>query len=46
MRMYHMKAQIKGFKKTCNLSLVSVAETEKDAFERPEPLSESYAVDT
>ena len=31
-----------GFAKTCNLSLLSIPETEKYALKRPDPLSESY----
>ena len=31
-----------GLFKTCNVSLLSIPETEKNALKRPEPLSESY----
>ena len=31
-----------GLFKTCNLSLLSISETEKYALKRPDPLSESY----
>ena len=34
--------QMKGLSKTCNLSLLSISETEKYALKRPDPLSESY----
>ena len=32
--------------KTCNLSLLLIPETEKNALSRPEPLSESYTENT
>ena len=31
-----------GLSKICNLSLLSISETEKYALKRPDPLSESY----
>ena len=31
-----------GLSQTCNLSLLSISETEKYALKRPDPLSESY----
>ena len=35
-----------GLFKNCNLSLLSIPETEKNAFKRPEPPSESYTGNT
>ena len=34
--------KFQGLFKTCNLSLLSIAEAEKYALKRPDPLSESY----
>ena len=36
------ESSIQGLSKTCNLSLLSISETEKYALKRPDPLSESY----
>ena len=36
------ESSFQGLSKTCNLSLLSISETEKYALKRPDPLSESY----
>ena len=42
MRNVPNQRSLQGLSKTCNLSLLSISETEKNALKRPDPLSESY----
>ena len=46
MRMYQMNGNFQGLYKTCNLSLLSILKTAKNALKRPEPQSESYTGNT
>ena len=41
-----MERSLQGLFKTCNLLLLSIPETKKNVFKRPEPLLESYTGNT
>ena len=40
------ESSFQGLLKTCNLSVLSIPETEKNALKRPKQLSESYSENT